>query len=93
MQVLSGINNLAVSDHNKLSIGNSDIPKVLMEILQREGPLVFTPPEDEEEREAERGREVGGGEGGTVGTGEKHASDVEEEDLESKEIKALAAKV
>eukprot|EP00026_Physarum_polycephalum_P006224 Phypoly_transcript_06266.p1 GENE.Phypoly_transcript_06266~~Phypoly_transcript_06266.p1 ORF type:complete len:583 (+),score=101.90 Phypoly_transcript_06266:57-1805(+) len=95
-QVLSGINNLAVSDHNKLSIGNSDIPKVLMEILQREGPLVFNTTEDDEEGEGEKGRrgegERGRGEGGE-GSASRGDGEVEEEDLESKEIKALAAKI
>ena len=97
--MLAGINNLAVSDHNKLSIGNSDIPKVLMEILQREGPLVFPPTdEDEGEKGGEKGGEGAGGTGGGGGGGvgekaEAAGSDTEEDDLESKEVKALAAKV
>lgn len=46
--MLSGINNLCVSDPNKFIIGNSELPKLLMDILQKEGPLIFSSPEDEE---------------------------------------------
>lgn len=46
--MLSGLNNLLVSDVNKLTIGNSELPKLFLDILQKEGPLIFSSPEDDE---------------------------------------------